>query len=54
MASRSGISGNQEKSGNFEIRKGQGILMRNSEKSGNFTCAKRISPNKFLQNSFKW
>ena len=67
MASGPGISGNLEKSGNFvslekcqgkvrefrEIRKSQGILMRNWDKSGNFTCAKRISL-KFFQNSFKW
>ena len=54
VASRPGISGNLEKSGNFvtlakcqgkvrefcEIRKSQGILTRNWEKSGNFTCVK--------------
>ena len=54
MASRPEISGNLEKSGNFEPRekcqgkvrefheigKSQGILTRNWEKSGNFTCVK--------------
>ena len=65
MASRPGISGNLEKSGNFvalekgqgkvmefrEIWKSQGILTLNREKSGNFISAKRIS-SKFFQDSF--
>ena len=67
VASRPGIPGNLEKSGNLvaleksqgnvrefrEIRKNQGILTRNWEKSGNYTCAKRIST-KFFQDSLKW
>ena len=67
MASRPGISGNLENSGNsialeksqgnvrefHENQESQGILTQNWEKSGNFTCAKQISP-KFFQDSFKW
>ena len=65
VASRPGISGNLEKSGNFvaleksqgnvrefcEIQKSQGILIQNYEKSGNFTGAKRISlkSSRFIQ-----
>ena len=66
VASRPGISGNLEKSGNFmaleksqgnvrefrENQKSQGIIMQNWKKSGNFICAKQISP-KFFQDSFK-
>ena len=62
VASRPGISGNLEKSGNFvaleksqgnvrefrEICKSRGILTGNWEKSWNFTCSK------LFQNSFRW
>ena len=41
MASRPGIFGNLEKSGNFMVlEKSQGISMQKWEKSGNFTGTK--------------